>query len=83
MNDRIKNRVIKIGEHILETKDTIRTTGKKFGVARSTVYRDITERLPEINKELAIKVNGVLEFNKTVRHIRGGEATRKKYLQSN
>lgn len=83
MNEYIKNRAIKIGEHILETKDTIRTTGKKFGVARSTVYRDITERLPEINKELAIKVNEVLEFNKTIRHIRGGEATRKKYLQNN
>ena len=82
MNDHIKNRAIKIGEHIVETKDTIRTTGKKFGVARSTVYRDITERLPKINKELAIKVSEVLEFNKTVRHIRGGEATRNKYLQN-
>ncbi|WHX25654.1 sporulation transcriptional regulator SpoIIID [Virgibacillus halodenitrificans] len=83
MNDYIIIRAIKIGEHILETKDTIRTTGKKFGVARSTVYRDITERLPEINKELAIKVNEVLEFNKTERHIRGGEATRRKYSQNN
>jgi putative DeoR family transcriptional regulator, stage III sporulation protein D len=83
LNDHIKNRAIKIGEHVLVTKDTIRTTGKKFGVARSTVYRDITERLPKINKELAIKVNEVLEFNKTVRHIRDGEATKKKYLQNN
>ncbi|WP_017725845.1 sporulation transcriptional regulator SpoIIID [Halalkalibacterium ligniniphilum] len=80
MNNYIKERAIKIGRHIIETKETIRTTGKQFGVARSTVYRDITERLPLIDKELANKVIEVLEYHKTVRHIRGGEATKRKYI---
>lgn len=80
LNSYIRERAIKIGKHILETNDTIRATGRKFGVARSTVYRDITERLPLINKELANKVIEVLEYHKTVRHIRGGEATRKKFI---
>ena len=80
MNNYIKERAIKIGRHIIETKETIRTTGKKFGVARSTVYRDIIERLPLIDKELANKVIEVLEYHKTVRHIRGGEATKRKYI---
>jgi len=82
LNDFIRERAIKIGEHILETKDTIRKTAEKFGVNRSTVYRDITERLPRINKELADQVQKVIEYNKTVRHIRGGEATRKKYINT-
>lgn len=80
MKNYIKERALKIGRHIIETKETIRTTRKQFDVARSTVYRDITKRLPLIDKELANKVIEVLEYHKTVRHIRGGEATKRKYI---
>lgn len=67
---------------MVETGDTIRTTGKKFGVARSTVYRDITERLSEIDKELAKRALEVLKYHKTVRHIREGEAIKQKYTSN-
>jgi putative DeoR family transcriptional regulator, stage III sporulation protein D len=83
LNNDIRERAIKIGEHILKTRDTIRKTGTKFGVTRSTVYRDITERLPLINYELAKQVLVIIEYNKTVRHLRGGEATRRKYKEHN
>ena len=79
MQDYIKQRAIKIGKYIVETNQTIRQTGKYFGVARSTVFRDVTERLPSINPELARQAQQVLEHNKSLRHIRGGEATKRKY----
>lgn len=56
---------------------------KEFGVSKSTVHKDLTERLPEINPELASKVKEVLEYHKSIRHIRGGEATRQKYERVN
>ena len=75
----IKKRAIEIGKYMVEHKTTIRQTGRVFGVARMTVYHDITERLPEINKELYQEVLKVLNHHKEVRHIRGGEATKNKY----
>ncbi|WP_309245563.1 sporulation transcriptional regulator SpoIIID [Virgibacillus proomii] len=79
MHDYIKERTIKIGNYLVETRKTVRVIAKEFGVSKSTVHKDLTERLPEINPELASKVKGILEHHKAIRHLRGGEATRKKY----
>ncbi|GGH84152.1 putative DeoR family transcriptional regulator (stage III sporulation protein D) [Pullulanibacillus pueri] len=79
MHDYIKERTIKIGRHIVETKKTVRVIAKEFGVSKSTVHKDLTERLPIINPDLANEVKDVLDFHKSIRHLRGGEATRIKY----
>ena len=79
MKDYIRKRVLDVGNHILDSKDTVRQAAVVFGVSKSTVHKDMIERLPTINKRLALKVRHVLELNKAERHIRGGEATRKKY----
>ncbi|MGP4072301.1 sporulation transcriptional regulator SpoIIID [Piscibacillus sp. B03] len=81
MHDYIKDRTIRIAEHLLETKKTVRHIAKDFGVSKSTVHKDLTERLPTINPALAKEVKEVLEYHKSIRHIRGGEATRKKYRE--
>ncbi len=80
MKDYIRKRVLDISQHILDSKHTVRQTAAVFGVSKSTVHKDMIERLPEINKRMAGKVRQVLEVNKSERHIRGGEATRKKYI---
>ncbi|GIO25248.1 sporulation transcriptional regulator SpoIIID [Oceanobacillus sp. J11TS1] len=82
MHDYIKERTIKIGRHVVETRKTVRTIAKEFGVSKSTVHKDLTERLPEINPKLALEVKEILEYHKAIRHLRGGEATRKKYKSS-
>lgn len=79
MHDYIKERTIKIGHYFVETKNTVRMIAKKFGVSKSTVHKDLTERLPEINPDLASQVKEILEYHKSIRHIRGGEATKIKY----
>lgn len=79
MKDYIRKRVLDICNHILESNHTVRQTAMVFGVSKSTVHKDMIERLPTINKRLSQKVRNVLELNKSERHIRGGEATRKKY----
>lgn len=79
MHDYIKERTIKIGRHIVETKKTVRVIAREFGVSKSTVHKDLTERLPNINPELANAVKRVLDYHKSIRHLRGGEATRLKY----
>lgn len=76
----MRERILEIAAYIIETKATVRQAGKVFGVSKSTVHKDMTERLPELNPEKAKQVKKVLEFNKSERHIRGGRATRKKYL---
>lgn len=83
MHDYIKERTIKIGRCIVETRNTVRTIAKEFGVSKSTVHKDLTERLPEINPELADQVKTILEYHKSIRHLRGGEATKIKYKKSN
>ncbi|TCP19520.1 putative DeoR family transcriptional regulator (stage III sporulation protein D) [Scopulibacillus darangshiensis] len=82
MHDYIKERTIKIGRHIVETKKTVRVIAKEFGVSKSTVHKDLTERLPLINPELANEVKHVLDYHKSIRHLRGGEATRLKYRKN-
>ncbi|MDC3416717.1 sporulation transcriptional regulator SpoIIID [Aquibacillus salsiterrae] len=79
MHDYIKDRTIKIGKYIVETKKTVRVIAKEFGVSKSTVHKDLTERLPEINPELSNEVKEVLDHHKAIRHLRGGEATKLKY----
>lgn len=79
MHDYIKERTLKIGRSLVETRNTVRTIAKEFGVSKSTVHKDLTERLPEINPELANQVKEILEYHKSVRHLRGGEATKVKY----
>lgn len=79
MKEYIRKRVLDICEHILTSQNTVRQAAVVFGVSKSTVHKDMIERLPLINKSQAAKVRIVLERNKAERHIRGGEATRKKY----
>ena len=81
MKDYIKERVLELAEYILENKATDRKTAKVYNVSKSTVHKDITERLYEINPTLAENVHNVLNQNKAERHIRGGLATREKYLK--
>ena len=77
--DLIEERVIKLAQYIIDTKDTVRGTAKKFGVSKSTVHKDVSERLKFINRFLALEVRKVLDENKAERHIRGGMATKQKY----
>ena len=79
MQEYIEKRVLEISEYILKTRATVRQTANEFGVSKSTVHKDMTERLPEINKELYEQVRVILENNKAERHLRGGEATKQKY----
>ncbi|SDJ28135.1 sporulation transcriptional regulator SpoIIID [Salimicrobium halophilum] len=79
MHDYIKERTIRIGRYIVETKKTVRVIAKEFGVSKSTVHKDLTERLPDINKELYQQVKQILDHHKEIRHLRGGEATKRKY----
>src|SRR5690625_4587009 len=79
VHDYKKYRSNRRGNYVVETKKTVRMIAKEFGVSKSTVHKDLTERLPEINAELAKQVKEILEYHKSVRHIRGGEATKRKY----
>lgn len=74
------DRAVELGRYIAETNSTVRATGKKFGVSKSTVHTDVTVRLRKINPALYNEVRAVLEKNKEERHIRGGIATKEKYL---
>ena len=75
----IEKRVKILAIYIIETKSTVRQTAKKFNISKSTVHKDISERLEKINPSLAIEAKKVLEINKSERHIRGGMATKLKY----
>lgn len=79
MQDYIQKRVLEISNYILESQATVRQTASVFGVSKSTVHKDVTERLPLINEMIAVRVRDILENNKAERHLRGGEATRQKY----
>ena len=79
MKDYIKERVLELAGYIIETGSTVRAAAKKFKISKSTVHKDITERLKEINPALASEVKAVLDNNKAERHIRGGLATKHKY----
>ena len=80
MRDYIEERAMEIAQYIVENEATVRQAAKKFGVSKSTVHKDITERLSQIQPQLAAQARVVLDVNKSERHIRGGLATREKYL---
>ena len=75
----IEERAVSLAQYIIDTGDTVRGTAKKFGVSKSTVHKDVSERLLHINQALAIEVRKILDENKAERHIRGGMATKLKY----
>ena len=79
MIDSDKERPVILGEYMIEKKTTVRSTAKVFGISKSTVHKDLTERLPELSPELFKSVKKILEQNKMERHIRGGLATKHKY----
>lgn len=83
MREYIRRRVLDVTDYILQTQATVRQTARLFNVSKSTVHKDVTERLPSINKQLARKVKKILDRNKAERHLRGGEATRRKYRSGN
>ena len=74
---------MEVSAYIIESSATVRQAARVFGVSKSTVHKDVTERLPQLNQGMAKQVRGVLDINKAERHIRGGEATRKKYKETN
>lgn len=79
MKGNIEERACKLALYIIENKATVRAAAQKFGISKSTVHKDIQDRLPAFNKPLYQQVKAVLDENKAERHIRGGIATRKKY----
>lgn len=78
-NVSIEERAVELAHYIIDSKDTVRGTAKKFGISKSTVHKDVSERLLKINPALAHEVREILNENKAERHIRGGMATKLKY----
>lgn len=79
MPERIEKRACDLAVYLIETGATVRAAAQHFGISKSTVHKDLSTRLPEINKNLYQQVRQVLDLNKQERHIRGGLATRRKY----
>ena len=79
MNESMEDRARRLALYIIENRTTVRSTARKFGISKSTVHKDLSERLPQFDRGLDLQAKGVLEENKAQRHIRGGIATRKKY----
>ena len=79
MKNDLEQRAVRLAEYIVENGATVRAAAKKFSVSKSTVHKDLTERLERMNPSLYIEAKAVLEKNKAERHLRGGEATRIKY----
>ncbi len=82
MKGNVEERAITLGEYIANTNATVRLAAKKYNISKSTVHKDVSERLKSINPTLYSKVRKVLEKNKEERHIRGGIATKEKYQKS-
>lgn len=80
MKEYIEERAVEIANYIISNKATVRQTAKQFGISKSTVHKDVTERFLRINPSLASEARKVLDINKSERHIRGGMATKEKYL---
>ena len=79
MTDTIDKRVMELAAYVLETGATVRAAAERFGVSKSTVHKDLTRRLEQADRMLWLQIRAVLDRNKAQRHLRGGEATRKKY----
>lgn len=79
----VEDRSILLAQHMIDTGDTVRKTARLFGISKSTVHKDVTERLSRVNHAMYLQVKKVLEQNKSERHIRGGLATRERFLREN
>ena len=79
LRSNIEERVCDLAEYIVANRATVRSAAKKFGISKSTVHKDLSERLEKIDRALYLRVKEVMEVNKAERHIRGGLATRRKY----
>lgn len=79
MRDNIEQRACELAVYIIENRTTVRAAAKKFGISKSTVHKDLSERLAHFNQPLYLQVKEIMEQNKAERHIRGGMATRRKY----
>lgn len=79
MEDTLKQRTCDLAVYIIENRATVRNAAKHFGISKSTVHKDLSQRLPQYNKTLYLQARAVLDLNKAQRHIRGGLATRAKY----
>ncbi|MCH5166077.1 MAG: sporulation transcriptional regulator SpoIIID [Clostridiales bacterium] len=82
MNGRKNNRAIELGNYIVQNECTVRDAAKYFEMGKSTVHKDVTERLPHLDRPLFEKVRKILDYNLSVRHLRGGEATKQKCLNA-
>ena len=82
MKDTIDERARELGQYVLETGATVRAAAERFGVSKSTVHKDLTQRLERADRLLWLRVREVLDRNKAQRHLRGGEATRRKYQRA-
>ncbi|MDN4492126.1 sporulation transcriptional regulator SpoIIID [Ureibacillus aquaedulcis] len=83
MHEHIRQRCVRLGELLIETGETVRVLAKMTGYSKSTVHKDLTERLFLVNEQLANEVKEILAYHKSIRHLRGGEATRKKWQSQN
>lgn len=83
MKGYIEERAVELANYIIERKTTVRAAAKKYGISKSTVHKDVTDRLTRVKPELADNVKKILDENKAERHIRGGEATKAKYQGGN
>lgn len=81
MSDTFEERACELAVYMIETEATVRSAAKHFGISKSTVHKDLQQRLPRCNKALYLQVRKVLDENKAQRHIRGGLATKMKYLK--
>ena len=79
----VEERAINLAHYIIDSKDTVRGAAKVFGISKSTVHKDVSERLLKINPALAVEVRKILDENKAERHLRGGMATKLKYQEKN
>ena len=79
MTDTIEERACQLAVYMIETGATVRSAARHFGISKSTVHKDLQQRLPQCNRQLYLQVRQVLDTNKQQRHIRGGQATRRKY----
>ncbi len=77
----VEERAAKLGEYIIESKATVRMAAKKFGISKSTVHKDVSQRLKTLNPAMYRRVREILDTNKSERHIRGGLATKNKYIK--
>ena len=83
MEKRIIDRVINVSNYMIDTGNTVREIAKVFNISKSTVHKDLRERLLEIDVDLYDKVSKILKYLSSVRHIRGGESTKRKFLEKN